>query len=187
LAAAVELFSEKGWTATGMRDIASAADVSVETVYAKFGSKADLLMAALDVAVVGDALPIPLADRPEFRALSQGPLTQRAAAVAGLITRIHARTAGVDLALREGASADPDLSDRLREGERRRRTSIEQGMSLVAGRAVTPRERDGLWAITSADTYRLLTQSSRWSRKAYQEWLAGVIVRLLAEWTDDKV
>ena len=62
-ATAAALFSEKGWAATGMRDVATAAGVSVETVYASFGSKADLLMAALDMAVVGDALPVPLAGR----------------------------------------------------------------------------------------------------------------------------
>src|SRR5829696_4529614 len=50
LAAAVQLFGERGWAATGMREVARAAGVSVETVYAGFGSKSDLLLAALDVA-----------------------------------------------------------------------------------------------------------------------------------------
>ncbi|MGH3179671.1 MAG: TetR/AcrR family transcriptional regulator, partial [Streptosporangiaceae bacterium] len=41
------------------REVARAAGVSVETVYASFRSKGDLLLAAIDVAVVGDAAPVP--------------------------------------------------------------------------------------------------------------------------------
>jgi len=179
LAAAVALFSEKGWAATGVRDVAAAAGVSVETVYANFGSKADLLMAAMDAAVVGDALPVPLAGRAEFTALGEGTLAQRAAAAARLVTHVHARTAGMYLALGEAAAADPGLAGRMREGEQRRRASVEQGMALVAGRPVTPRERDGLWAIAGVDVYRLLTELAGWSGEEYRTWLAGVFTRLL--------
>ena len=41
-----------------MRDIAKDAGVAVETVYANFGSKTELLMTAIDVGVVGDAEPV---------------------------------------------------------------------------------------------------------------------------------
>ena len=59
LEAATRLFGERGWAGTGMREVAREAGVSVETVYAGFGSKSDLLMAAIDVAVVGDDEPVP--------------------------------------------------------------------------------------------------------------------------------
>jgi AcrR family transcriptional regulator len=179
-AAAAALFSEKGWAATGMREVARAAGVSVETVYASFGSKADLLMAALDLAVVGDALPVPLAGRAEFTVLGEGgSAAERAAAAAGLVTQVHGRTAGIYLALREAAAADSGLARRMREGEERRRASAEQGMALVAGRPVTPQERDGLWAVTGVEVYQLLTGLAGWTPAEYQAWLAGVIARLL--------
>src|SRR5688572_16913020 len=54
---ATELFREKGWAATGMRDVARAAGVAIETVYANFRSKSDLLTACVDLAVVADADP----------------------------------------------------------------------------------------------------------------------------------
>src|SRR5262245_48773732 len=95
LAAAGPLFSERGWAATGVRDVATGAGVSVETVYANFGSKADLLLAALGVAVVGDAQPVALADRAEFADLGVGTLAERAAAAARFVTGAHARTAGI--------------------------------------------------------------------------------------------
>jgi len=179
LAAAGTLFSHKGWAATGVRDVATAAGVSVETVYSHFGSKADLLMAALDVAVVGDAQPVALAGRAEFATLGVGTLAERARAAARLVTGTHVRSAGIYLALREAAAADPGLSERMREGEERRRVSVEQGMSMVAGRPVTPRERDGLWAIVGVEVYRLLTKLSGWTPEDYETWLAAVLVRLL--------
>ena len=43
--AAATLFAERGYTATGMEDIAARAGVSVPTVYAYFPAKADLMVA----------------------------------------------------------------------------------------------------------------------------------------------
>src|SRR5215207_5262218 len=173
LAAAVQLFGERGWAATGMREVARAAGVSVETVYAGFGSKSDLLLAALDVAVVGDAAPVPLARRPEFAALGRGTRHQRIAAT----TRLY-------LALREAAASDPDLARRHREGEERRRVSVEQAIFLIMGRAATRQERDGLWAVGAVDVYQLLTELSGWTPQQYQTWVAAVIDRLLDQAPD---
>ncbi len=52
-------------------------------------------------------------------------------------------------------------------------------MALVAGRPVTPPQRDGLWAIAGVDVYRLLTELPGWTPEEYQAWLAGVFARLL--------
>ncbi|GII57362.1 TetR family transcriptional regulator [Planotetraspora thailandica] len=178
LAAAARLFGEGGWAGTGMREVARAAGVSVETVYAHFRSKGELLVSVLDVAVVGDAGPEPLARRPEFAALTSGTRGERVAAAAGLVTTIHQRTAGVYLVLREAAASDGDLDGLLTESEERRRISVEQGISMVLGRPATREERDGLWAVLSVEVYQLLTERSGWTPRQYEGWLAGVIDRL---------
>jgi AcrR family transcriptional regulator len=178
LAAAARLFGERGWAATGMRDVARAAGVSVETVYASFGSKSDLLLAAIDLAVVGDAVPVPLNQRPEFAALGSGTRRQRARAAARLVTGVNQRTAGVVLALKEAAASDPELAERLREREQRRRINVEQGMTLAAGRTVTEEEADGLWAVLAVEVYQLLTGLRGWTPGQYEDWLADVIERL---------
>ena len=134
LAAAGSLFSQRGWAATGMRDVAAEAGVAVETVYANYRSKAELLMAAIDVTVVGDAEPVPLAERPEFAELAAGTFGDRVAAAARLVTQIHQRTAGLHLALRQGAASEPELARRLMEGEDRRRLNTQQGAELIGGR-----------------------------------------------------
>jgi AcrR family transcriptional regulator len=178
VAAAARLFGERGWAATGMRDVARAAGVSVETVYASFGSKSVLLLAAIDLAVVGDAVPVPLNQRPEFAALGSGTRRQRARAAARLVTGINQRTAGVVLALKEAAASDPELAERLREREQRRRVNVEQGMTLAAGRTVTEEEADGLWAVLAVEVYQLLTGLRGWTPRQYEDWLADVIERL---------
>src|SRR5690349_1961481 len=47
LTAARRLFHERGYATTSLREIARAADVAVETLYAAFGSKRDLLLQIL--------------------------------------------------------------------------------------------------------------------------------------------
>ena len=181
LAAAVELFGTRGWAATGMRDVAGAAGVSVETVYAGFRSKSDLLKAVIDLTAVGDTAPVPLDKRPEFTALGSGTWQQRARAAARLVTDIHHRTAGVLLALREAAASDRELAGLLGEAEQRRRIDVEQGLSLSTGRAVTREECDGLWAVFAVEVYQLLTALRGWTPQQYETWLADVIDRLLRD------
>jgi AcrR family transcriptional regulator len=179
LAAATRLFGERGWSATGMRDVGRAAGVSVETVYAGFGSKSDLLLATIDVAVVGDAEPVPLDQRSMFAALGAGGREQRVRAAARMVTDIHRRIAGLIHALREAATSDPDLDRLMREREEGRRRDIEQGMTLVAARPVTAREADALWAVLDVAIYRLLTDLRGWTDDQYEEWAADAIDRLL--------
>ena len=175
LAAAASLFADRGWTATGMRDVAREAGVAVETVYASFRSKAELLTAALDVQVVGDAQPVALAERPEFAQLAAGPTDQRVAAAARLVTQIHRRTAGLHLALRQGAAAEPELARVLVQAEKRRRKNVQQAAELIADHRVANVEADALWAVLSADVFRLLTDVAGWSLRRYEQWVAREI------------
>jgi AcrR family transcriptional regulator len=179
LEAARGLFGERGWATTGMRDVAAAAGVAVETVYAIVGSKTDLLLGALDVSVAGDDLPIPLAERSEFAALGRGTRIERARAAARLVRGINERTQPMHKALREAAAADPELAKRLDELDRRRRVNVADGARLVAARPVSNTERDGLWAVLSVEVYELLVHRSGWTGSRYEQWLADSIVRLL--------
>ena len=134
---------------------------------------------ALDVAVVGDTAPVPVDQRPEFAAPGSGTRRQRAQASARLVTDINQRTAGVVLALREAAASDADLAERRRHREQQRRINVEQDAALVAGRAVTAEEVDGLWALVAVEVYQMLTELRGWTPRQYESWLADVIERLL--------
>jgi AcrR family transcriptional regulator len=180
LAAATSLFAVRGWSATGMRAIANEAGVAVETVYANFGSKTELLLTAIDVGVVGDAEPVPLSERPEFAALGVGSFADRVAAAARLLTGINRRTWGLRRALNEAAGSEPQLAAKLHELESRRRDNIRQGAEMVVGRSLDDDELDGLWAVMGADVFHLLTQIGDRPVRDYERWLANTIRRLLS-------
>ena len=181
LAAADTLFATRGWSATGMRDVAREAGVAVETVYANFRSKAELLMAAIDVSVVGDVEPVPLSERPAFARLAVGSFADRVASAARLLAGINQRVSGLHRALREAAASEPDLAQKLAEGEQRRRVNVQDGAELVTGRRLGDDERDGLWAIVSAEVFDLLTGIAGWSPQRYEAWVTQMLTTLLAD------
>lgn len=183
LYAATRLFSEHGWAGTGVRDIATEAGVSVETVYAAVGTKAQVLKQALDVAIVGDDEPVDLTARPEFQTMSTGDLRTRVAAAAELSATVNERTVGLLRALREAAAREPALAARLEEARSGHRATVRAGATLIAGRAVEGTEADGLWAVLSPEMFELLTGSAGWSMQQYRRWLAGAMESLLGTTT----
>jgi len=181
LGACRALFGERGWAATGVRDIAGAAGVSVETVYATLGGKVALLTAALDGAVAGDDDPIPLSERPWFLAMGEGGFDARVRTAAALITDIHVRTIGLQRALREGAGGEPALAELLATQEANRRVSTGEGMALVLRRPFGARELDLFWAQTSPEVYDALVNRSGWSTEEYAAWVASLLENLKGE------
>lgn len=181
LAAASRSFVERGWSATGMRDVAAEAGVATETLYKHFSSKRILFQAAVDQAIVGDDERLAVADRPEFAALGAGARADRLAAAARLTREINERTAGFALVLREAAPSDDHIAAMLRATRERQRRDVEAGVALILGRRPTVIERDGVWAIVSPEVYLLLVDESGWSLEHYEAWLAATLDRVLPE------
>lgn len=179
IAAASQLFVAKGWAGTGMRDIAAAAGVATETVYAHFSSKRGLLQAVLDVAVVGDDRSVALASRDEFAAVGQGRRLDRIRAAVRLLAGIQERTAALFKVLREAAAGDEAIAEILSAARERQRRDIAAGAQLMMGRAPTPVERDGFWALASPEVYLLLVEETGWTRRQYEEWMAELIGRTI--------
>jgi AcrR family transcriptional regulator len=173
--AARELFLANGWAATGMRDIASAAGVALETVYSHFASKPGVLRAVADVAVVGDDDDVALADRPEFAAIGTGPRSARVAAAAKLLTAVQVRTAAITELLQQAAPGDEEIAEMLRSTRDRRRHDVATAIQLAIGRPPTPSERDGVWAITGPEVYLLLVEGSGWTPEQYETWITATL------------
>ena len=102
-------FLRYGWHGAGMREIARDAGRS-KPCYSNLPSKAAAFKEVLNLLVVGDDQPIPLAERPEFRAATVGSLTERLRALAAIHTEVQGRVAGLRMVLREAARADDDLA-----------------------------------------------------------------------------
>lgn len=177
--AATELFTTRGWANTGMRDVARAAGVAVETLYSHYASKRKLLDAVVDQAVVGDDEPVAVARRPEFLALGRGRRADRVAAAAALATAVHERTAPFARLIREAAATDAEIAELLRATRERQRADVEAGLELVLGRPPKDEERDGAWAILSPEVHLLLVDGSGWTRDRYERWVAETLARVL--------
>jgi AcrR family transcriptional regulator len=181
LDAAARLFDELGWADTSMRHVAKAAGVSMETVYAGFGSKGDLLAAVMDVAVVGDDLPIPLARRDFALVLRTGTRDERVAKAAGMSAAISSRTCELVQALTQGSATDASLARRLAELDARRRAEIADYFEQVASRAPTVLELDEVWLLTSAEVFHLLVHRSGWTPEQHKHWLANRLLGLVSQ------
>src|SRR5260370_21567429 len=72
-AAAAELFAARGYAGTSLSEIAAGAGVAVQTVYAAFGTKVNLLKNAIDVSLAGDHAPVPMTSRDDVRQMIAEP------------------------------------------------------------------------------------------------------------------
>src|SRR6516225_1058275 len=71
--AARQRFVRHGYTGTRMSDIAADAGVAVQTVYFVFHTKAELLNACYESAVLGETHPVPPQQQPWHSALEHAP------------------------------------------------------------------------------------------------------------------
>jgi AcrR family transcriptional regulator len=179
LVAAVRLFGSHGWAGTTMGAIAAEAGVAVETVYSGFGSKKQLLRAAMDVAVVGDAEPIALSERPEWALMGQGSLAERLRAGVALQAAIHDRSAGVWSALREAAASDDQIAAWCTEMEQTRRADLAQAVELIAGRQLDETTLDIMWAILAPELYLKLVRERAWPVSEYAQHIGEVALRVV--------
>ena len=188
LTTAGQLFAERGYQRTSMKDIAAGAGVSVETVYGYFGTKAGLLKELLDVTVAGDDASVSVPDRAPIQAVRAAPDGRaKLAHYAAFLATIQARLVPLFLVIRGAAGADQDAAD-LWAGLGAQRlagmTMLAQHLAesgvLAPGRSVEE-VRDELWALGAVEVYELLVGQRGWSPERYRDWLVDVWAgRLLA-------
>jgi AcrR family transcriptional regulator len=184
--AAGRLFAERGYGGTTIDAVAAEADVAVETVYARFKNKRNLLAAYLDIAIVGDAEEVPLLERDEVQRLRDtSDQREQLRQMAHLARTMRERTAIPHAVLRSAAAVDPEAAAYAEEDDRRRRASLRAIIDIVA--AAGPL-REGLSldeatetyaVLASPDAYAHLTAGSGWTPARYERWLAANLTLLL--------
>jgi AcrR family transcriptional regulator len=177
--AARDQFLQRGWHGAAMRDIARDAGVAVETVYSNFSSKAVLFKEVLNVLVVGDDQPIALSERPEYRAVTAGPLPVRIEAMARMVADVQGRVARLRMVLREAARADDELAETERTVAAEEREQTRLGLQWFVP---DPSDSDieGWQAICSSDVYVLLTEVRGWTTEQYVRWISEITQAALA-------
>lgn len=175
MTAARESFETRGWQGTTMREIAASAGVAVETVYAMVGSKAEILIRLVDVAVVGDDEPVPLRDRSEYARLSKGSRAARSRAVAELIWDINTRIGGLERAVQQGAAVDESFAAMQVESRARQMRGVREAFEALGIPSPTEEQVIGILAVTCSDVHMLLTREIGVDRETYVSWLAATV------------
>lgn len=182
--AATGLFLRDGYAATTMAAISQQAGVAVQSLYLRFGSKVEILAAALDVAIVGDDEPIPLLERAWTADIATARTGRQAVEVCvAEIRRILQRTHPLYAVLL--ASAAGDTADLLAENKRQRRAGLRAIAGLLAAKPgfaadLTPdKTGDLLYTALSEEAYRLLVVDCDWTPDAWQSWNVETITALL--------
>lgn len=173
------LFLERGYASTTIADVAQAAEVTAQTVYNVFGTKAALLKSVYDVTLVGDDEPVPLAQRPEMAAVLAATDGRTLLAAYSRISMVlMQRLAGVITMVEEGAaSGDPDLLALVATTATERRAgsarAVDRAVALSGLReGVSLQEaKDLLWMLSGVHVWRHLVEQSGWTPEAYAAYL----------------
>ena len=181
--AAIDVFTESGYVGARMSDIAERADVAVQTLYFTFHTKAELLQACFDFAVLGPERLPPMEQA--FFADFLGARSGRAALAAFVRgnTAILRRSAAIK-EVAESAPHEPDAAAVLERTEQLRRDGLAQVVALVSDRfglraGLTGDDAtDLLLMLTSSGTY-LTLQRYGWSEEKYAGWLTETLARQL--------
>jgi TetR/AcrR family transcriptional regulator, regulator of autoinduction and epiphytic fitness len=188
LAAAQQLFLQRGYTGTTLAAIAEAAEVVVETIYRAFRSKAGLFKAVLEAAIAGGAARAerPPDQRPAIQAVIAETNPRRQLELyAATQPGIHARMGPLLRVLAEAATAEPDLAEVARQLEAQRLDGMGRFAQLLADRgALRPdlsvqEARDVLWTLNAHPVHDLLVTQRGWSPERYRDWLADTLTRTL--------
>ena len=184
LDAASELFLERGYARTTMKDIAERADVARDTVHAIFGNKARVLTALIDVRLVPDAGVNNITQRPDALAIKDEPDQRKQIELfANFIAGISPGIRPVFEILRTASAVEPEMAKVFEEMDRYRMINMQTYAKWIAARGPlrvsTRRAGEIIWALASPDVARMLCEEIGWTESQHARWLADTLIRTL--------
>lgn len=182
LRAAQDVFERDGYAATSMAAIATAAGVSLKTVYLAFETKSGLLRALWHLLLRGERDTAPVADQSWYRVVLEEPDPERQLRLNMRNSLIVKTRAGAMLeVIRSAASADPEIAAlwaRIQTEFHDNQHAIVQ--SIADKQALAPHldvasATDILWALNHPNLYTLLAGERDWSPERYEQWLGDLL------------
>jgi AcrR family transcriptional regulator len=179
VAAATQCFLQAGYSATTIADVARAAGVAVQTVYASVGGKADLLIAVVNQAVAGDDRDVMFLERAWMNALRAEPDPHRQVRIfTDTMTAIGARVVPLYVVMRGAAAGDPDVAAAWQRSVDLRRESARSVVAALRGRrpdVSQERAIDLVWMLASPEVYEMLVLQRGWAPAECAAWIADSI------------
>jgi AcrR family transcriptional regulator len=183
VAAAARAFERRGYEGARIADIAAEAGVAVPTVYKAFANKCNLLTAAAEAAMAGDAdCPV---DRQAWwlEQLAAPDAGRQLELIARNARRIYER-AGLLLEVVRGAARTDGgvaaLWQRLTDERYERSTpSAERLAEKTRLRTSVGEAARTLWALTAPELYVLQVERGGFGADRYERWLADLLKRAL--------
>jgi AcrR family transcriptional regulator len=186
LAAARDLFIERGYAGTPVAEIARRAEVSVDTVYASVGRKPQLLLAVHDMELAGTGLPVPAEERGYVRRIQAAPRAREKLEIySAALADALPRTVPLLQALRTAADDDPACGEVFESVSQRRARHM---LRLAADLRATGDLRDDvddqwvadlLWSLTGPEYYQTLTGHGRspdqYARMVLEVWSRSLL------------
>src|SRR5499427_1116510 len=183
LESAAGLFVRQGYGTTSIRQIADAARVAPDTVYATFGSKARLLTALLDIRLAPGG-QTSILDRPEAQAIrSERDPRRLLRRFARDCAAMSERVRPVSEVLRTAKAVEPQMAAVRKEMEAYRleymRTIVGWLADLAALRVPADRAAQVVWALASPDVGRMLCFVDGSTTAEYASWLEDTLTATL--------
>lgn len=179
--AASRLFIAQGYVPTTMSAIAGEAGVAVQTLYLAFGSKASILAAVLDVAIVGDDEPVPLIERAWVQQLRVEEDGRRAVThLCREVSRLLSRVAPLHAVIR-AATGEAEVARLLDQDQRSRYTTLRQFVAIVAEKSGfntglgEERAADVVYGMLSEAVYLLFCVDRGWTVDEWATWSAATL------------
>jgi AcrR family transcriptional regulator len=186
LTAAREAFVTKGYLATTVADIATAAGVAVDTVYAAVGRKPDLLRELIEEAISGTDHAVPAEQRDYVRDVRAAHTAREKITIyAHALTGIQQRLAPVFLALRDAAVTDPTCARVWRQIAQRRAANMHLFAAdlRATGELRTDLSDDDvadlIWSMNAPEYWTLLVNDRGWTPTRFRDQLIDTWTRLL--------
>ena len=173
------LFSEQGFEATTMQQVADSAGVAVQTVYFNFRTKSRLLAGVADTLILGDRPPDQWRERPWGMRILRSPIPREVvqAFVEG-DTEIKSHLAPFSRALGADVRMDPEtLAAQDRGRDEFFSAVVDRLMSMGAlrpGLSAT-RALDISRVVNTLDAYRDLTERRGWTDALWKRWLTDLL------------
>ncbi len=155
---------------------------SMGSVFDSVGGKAQPMKLAYEFAIVGDDEPVPLADRPEMRAMLAEPdFGKRLAMYASLAVGIDRQLSSAWRAFEGAATSDPEAAKLYVAMVQQRRRAMQQAAQMFADAGALRPDldievaADLMWFYNDPSLYDKLVRQRGWSVDRFQAWLTEAL------------